>query len=219
VNEEAISKLAGTITERLDGSTGEQLKSLSKTLAELRESLGTINSRLDESGTGLANNLTKSSQEMLQALGAIKDTANAMQAATSPLGESARQMADASGHILESNRAVQVGVDRAQTEFRDVANILRSTLEATTKSWENYDGRFSEVNEELGRILDRILRSVQENLEALRGFMEKIDAKLSGAVDRLGGGIDELTEFAQQMEQVTARLNGGGNGGPRSPNQ
>jgi hypothetical protein len=49
---------------------------------------------------------------------------------------------------------------------------------------------------------------VQENLEALRGFVERIDEKLSGAVDKLGGGIDELGEFAQQMEQVTARLNG-----------
>jgi methyl-accepting chemotaxis protein len=216
VNEEAISQLAGTITQRLDGSTGEQLKSLSNTLSELRESLGTINSRLDASGTGFVNNLTKSSHEMLQALGAIKDTANAMQAASGPLAESARQMADASGHILKSNRAVQEGVDRAQTEFREVANVLRSTLEATTKSWENYDGRFREVNEDLGQILDRILRSVQDNLDALRSFMEQIDAKLSGAVDRLGGGIDELTEFAQQMEQVTARLNGGG-AGSRSP--
>jgi methyl-accepting chemotaxis protein len=127
-------------------------------------------------------------------------------------------MADASGHILKSNRAVQEGVDRAQTEFREVANVLRSTLEATTRSWENYDGRFREVNEDLGQILDRILRSVQDNLEALRSFMEQIDAKLSGAVDRLGGGIDELTEFAQQMEQVTARLNGGANDGSRSQN-
>jgi hypothetical protein len=47
----------------------------------------------------------------------------------------------------------------------------------------------------------------------LSAFVEKIDEKLSGAVDKLGGGIDELGEFAQTMEQLTARLNGGN--GPR----
>jgi septation ring formation regulator EzrA len=167
----------------------------------------------------LANNLTKSSQEMLQALGAIKDTATAMQAATSPLAESARQMADTSGRMLESNRAVEQGVTAAQTEFREVADMLRTSLEATARSWENYDSRFKGVDESLGQILDRIIRSVQDNLEALRAFMEQIDAKLSGAVDKLGGGIDELTEFAQQMEQVTARLNGGGNAEARTLNQ
>jgi archaellum component FlaC len=65
----------------------------------------------------------------------------------------------------------------------------------------------------LGLVLDRIIQSVQENLEALSAFVEKIDEKLSGAVDKLGGGIDELGEFAQTMEQLTARLNG--RNGPR----
>jgi len=49
---------------------------------------------------------------------------------------------------------------------------------------------------------------VQENLEGLRSFVEKVDEKLSGAVDKLGGGIDDLGEFAQSMEQITLRLNG-----------
>jgi hypothetical protein len=48
---------------------------------------------------------------------------------------------------------------------------------------------------------------VQENLEGLRSFVEKVDEKLSGAVDKLGGGIDDLGEFAQSMEQITLRLN------------
>ncbi len=69
--------------------------------------------------------------------------------------------------------------------------------------------RFKGVDDSLGLVLDRIIQSVQENLEALRAFVEKIDEKLSGAVDKLGGGIDELGEFAQSMEQLTAKLNGG----------
>jgi methyl-accepting chemotaxis protein len=114
-----------------------------------------------------------------------------------------------SGHIAEATRSVEQSVAGAKIEFREVAEMLRTTLEATSRHWEDYEKRFKDVDESLSSVLDRIIQSVQENLEALRGFMEKIDVKLSGAVDKLGGGIDELTEFAQQMEQVTARLNGG----------
>lgn len=153
--------------------------------------------------------MTKSSQEMREALSAIMSTATAMREASAPLAESARLMAETSGHIADSNRSVEQSVATAKSEFRDVGDMLRTTLEATAGYWATYEKRFKDVDESLSSILDRIIQSVQENLEALREFMEKVDMKLSGAVDKLGGGIDELTEFAQQMEEVTARLNGG----------
>src|SRR5208282_2441731 len=129
--------------------------------------------RLDESGTGLANNVTKSSQEMREALSAIMSTSNALREAGAPLAESARLVAEASGHIAESSRSVEQSVTAAQSEFREVGDMLRTTLEATAGSWENYEKRFKDVDESLSSILDRIIQSVQENLEALRAFMEK----------------------------------------------
>jgi methyl-accepting chemotaxis protein len=209
MNEGAIGKLADNFVSKLEGATGEHMRSLSVTLGELRDSLGGINQRLDESGTGLANNVTKSSQEMREAVIAMTTTANSMRDAGVPLAESSRLIAEASGHIVQATRSVEQSVADAKVDFREVGEVLRTTLEATARHWEDYEKRFRDVDESLSSVLDRIIQSVQENLEALRGFMEKIDVKLSGAVDKLGGGIDELTEFAQQMEQVTARLNGG----------
>jgi hypothetical protein len=209
MNEGAIGKLTETFVTKLEGATGEHMRSLSITLGELRDSLGEINHRLDDSGSGLANNVTKSSQEMREAAIAMTTTANSMREAGAPLAESSRLIAEASGRIADATRSVEQSVVGAQVEFREVGKMLRTTLEATAAHWADYEKRFKDVDESLSSVLDRIIQSVQENLEALRGFMEKIDVKLSGAVDKLGGGIDELTEFAQQMEQVTARLNGG----------
>jgi len=211
MNERAIGDLAGNFVQKLEGATGEQMRLLSTTLGDLRQSLGDINSRLNESGEGLANNVTKSSQEMREAVTAMTITAKAMAEAGAPLAESARLIADASIQIATSSQSVERSVTTAQSEFREVADMLRTTLETTAGHWESYERRFKDVDESLSSVLDRIIQSVQENLEALREFMEKVDMKLSGAVDKLGGGIDELTEFAQQMEEVTARLNGGNN--------
>ncbi len=98
----------------------------------------------------------------------------------------------------------------AQAEIRDIGQLLHATMETTAQQWLNYDQRFREVDESLGVVLERLIKNVQDNVNALENFVLGVDEKLSGAVDKLGGGLDELGEFAQSMEQLTAKLNSGG---------
>jgi methyl-accepting chemotaxis protein len=141
--------------------------------------------------------------------GAMSNSARSMRDAGAPLAESSRLIAEASKRIADATGSSEVSITGAQTEIRNISQLLQTTLQATAQQWEDYERRFKGVDDSLGLVLDRIIQSVQENLEALRAFVEKIDEKLSGAVDKLGGGIDELGEFAQSMEQLTAKLNGG----------
>ena len=154
------------------------------------------------------NQLSKATQD---AEGAMTKSAESMRDAGAPLTETSRQMADASRRIADATASAERSISGAQAEIRDIGQLLHATMETTAQQWRDYEQRFKGVDESLGVVLDRIIQSVQENLEALRSFVEKIDEKLSGAVDKLGGGIDELGEFAQSMEQLTAKLNGGGN--------
>jgi hypothetical protein len=143
---------------------------------------------------------------------AMIGTARSMREAGTPLAESSRLIADASRRMSDATASAEQGIAGAQAEIRNVTQLLHTTLEATAQQWQDYEKRFKGVDDSLGIVLDRIIQSVQENLEALRGFVEKIDEKLSGAVDKLGGGIDELGEFAEHMEKVTVKLNGRSNG-------
>jgi methyl-accepting chemotaxis protein len=154
------------------------------------------------------NQLSKATQD---AEGAMTRSAQSMREAGAPLAETSRQMADASRRIADATASAERSISGAQVEIREIGQLLHVTMETTAQQWRDYEQRFKAVDESLGVVLDRIIQSVQENLEALRSFVERIDEKLSGAVDKLGGGIDELGEFAQSMEQLTARLNGGGN--------
>jgi methyl-accepting chemotaxis protein len=141
--------------------------------------------------------------------GAMSNSARSMRDAGAPLAESSRLIAEASKRIADATGSSEVSITGAQTEIRNISQVLQTTLQATAQQWEDYERRFKGVDDSLGLVLDRIIQSVQENLESLRAFVEKIDEKLSGAVDKLGGGFDELGEFAQSMEQLTAKLNGG----------
>jgi methyl-accepting chemotaxis protein len=105
-------------------------------------------------------------------------------------------------------RATEQIVLGAQNEVREIGSLLRTTLEATAKQWEDYERRFQDVDQSLSSVLDQITRTVQANVESLAEFVQKIDEKFSSAIDKLGGGIDELSEFAQSIEQATHQLNG-----------
>jgi methyl-accepting chemotaxis protein len=141
--------------------------------------------------------------------GAMSTSARSMREAGGPLAESSRLIADASTRISDATRHSEASIIGAQNEIRNISQLLHTTLERTALQWENYESRFKGVDENLELVLNRIIASVQENLEALRGFVEKVDEKLSSAVDRLGGGIEDLGEFAQTIEHITTRLNGG----------
>jgi methyl-accepting chemotaxis protein len=138
---------------------------------------------------------------------ALSGTARSIRDAGTPLAESARLLADASKNIADATGSTQQSVAGAQIEIRNITQLLQQTLETTSQQWQSYERRFKGVDDSLSIILDRIIKSVQENLEGLRSFVEKVDEKLSGAVDKLGGGIEDLGEFAQSMEQITLRLN------------
>jgi hypothetical protein len=129
-----------------------------------------------------------------------------MREAGAPLAETSRQIAEATRRISQSAGQTEQTVVTAQAEIRNTVQLLQIALNATAQQWQDYERRFSGLDENLEKVLDKIIESVRANLDALGVFVEKIDGKLAGAVDRLGGGIQELGEF---LEPITTRLNGG----------
>lgn len=198
---------------------------LAETLSGMGQRLNDAIARMEESLLGAVremSNIERGISEHVASMsllskatqdteGAMSSSARSMREAGEPLIESSRLIAEASTRIAGASSSSAESISGAQVEIRNISRLLQTTLQATTQQWEAHERRFKGVDDSLGLILDRIIRSVQDNLEALRGFVEKIDEKLSGAVDKLGGGINELGEFAQSMEQLTAKLNGRSN--------
>jgi methyl-accepting chemotaxis protein len=180
MNEGAISDLADKFSSRLDSSTGDRLESLAHTLGELRNSLDGVNQRLAESGSGLARHVESSSQEMRNTVSAFAETATSMREAAGPLAQSSRLIAEASQSMAAATRSAEQGILGAQSEIREIAQVLRTTLEGTAKQWGDYEKRFAEVDDKLSSVLKQIIQSVQDNLDGLREFIENVTAKLNG---------------------------------------
>ncbi|MET3912099.1 methyl-accepting chemotaxis protein [Bradyrhizobium sp. S3.3.6] len=165
-----------------------------------------MNSQLTSSGSGLAHHVAQSGAELQQILSSIASTANSVKDASEPLAETSRQIASASDRLSIAAKAMDESAARTHGEMRQVADMLQSSLAATAKQWEDYESRFANVDESLSSVIEQIVKSVQDAIDLLNTFVERIDEKLSGSVDRLGGGIDELLEFAQTIEHATARF-------------
>ncbi|WFU42745.1 anti-phage ZorAB system protein ZorA [Bradyrhizobium sp. CB82] len=203
-----LTKTFSDIGNRLADAVARMERCFVGTVDEMSKIEGAIDRHVQS-----LSQLTKAAQ---QTEGAMSSSAKSIVEAGHPIAEGSRLIAVASQRILDATTGSERSISGAQTEIRNISELLQATLRTTTEQWESYERRFKDVDDSLGVVLDRIIRSVQENLEALRGFVEKVDEKLSGAVDRLGGGIDELGEFAQSMEHLTANLSTARNLNPDS---
>jgi methyl-accepting chemotaxis protein len=194
-----LTKTFSDIGDRLADAVGRMERCFNGTVEEMSKIEGAIGRHVQS-----LSQLTKTTQETE---GAMSSSAKSMIEAGQPLAEGSRLIAAASQRIAEATNNSQQSISGAHTEIRNIGELLQTTLRATAAQWDSYERRFKDVDDSLGMVLDRIVKSVQENLEALRSFVEKVDEKLAGAVDRLGGGIDELGEFARSMEHATEKLN------------
>jgi methyl-accepting chemotaxis protein len=220
---EQISRAALTAGEESRSKVVDAGTDLAHTLSGISQQLTDSVSRMQDALSGTVREMVNIEHGIAQHVSTIAQlskatrdtesamigTARSMREAGTPIAESSRLIAEASTRIADSTGSAERCIASAQTEIQTVAQLLHRTIESTAQQWRDYEQRFQDVDESLGSVLDRIIQSVQENLEALRSFVENVDEKLSSAVDKLGGGIEELSEFAQTMEQVTGKLNGG----------
>jgi methyl-accepting chemotaxis protein len=207
-NQRAIGDFANEFAHRLEANTGEHLQSLATTLGNLSVSLQDLESRLNNSGSGLAQNVKESSETMGNFIGSMETAARSIRDAAMPLTENSRLVGEASQRLVDATHNIEQIVGNTQNAVQEICDVLRTTLETTAGQWKDYEERFQEVDESLASVLDQITSTVQRTTESLGDFVKKIDEKFSGAIDKLGGGIEELNEFAQSIEQVTHRFDG-----------
>jgi methyl-accepting chemotaxis protein len=199
---------------------GAQLaESLSGLNSKLSDAVGRMSHALENVAAEMGNaergiaahvgNITELSRATKETESAITGTARTMREAGAPLAESTRLIAEASRSISDATGNAERSIVGAQTQISNIGRLLEDTLRSTTQQWVNYEQRFKGVDDSLGIALDRIVSNVRENLEILGTFVQTVDEKLSSAVDRLGGGIDELGDIAQSIEKANVRLNGG----------
>lgn len=209
----AAGELAGAlqgVADELRASVHEMTAQLGGMARELREVEAGI-ARQRNAFEGVVESAKSTETAMMGAAKSIRD-------ASAPLASASQGIAEASRNIENSIRGAVDAIEASQQQTRAMSERLGETLETLQRAWANYETRFNSVDASLERAFKQIIQHVESNVDALHKFVTQIDGKLSETVERLGGGIEELGEFAQLVDKATQQLKGSVDALLRRPN-
>jgi archaellum component FlaC len=221
--------LSAQVVKETVAAGNDSRKRIIEAGAELASSVSEINGKLSQAVDNIrmalqhvASEIARAEQGIGAHVGSIslltqgtKDSENAMSGAArsmreagAPIAESSRLIAEGTRRMSEATGSAERSIHMAQAQIDGIGQRLEGALTSMTQQWINYEQRFKGVDESLGAVLDRIIENVRKNVDILGTFMQTIDERMSSAVDKLGGGIEELSEFAETVEKATLRFNG-----------
>ena len=108
--------------------------------------------------------------------------------------------------LTKSNASAVANLNETQRQAETLARELARTLDELRDVWRQHAGRFDHVDEELGKAFDKMLEGAKGNAQAIRDFVIEIDARLAESVGRVGGAVEELGEFTQDIRDIADKL-------------
>lgn len=228
--EASLGRAQGGMNEALDTAIARSAEESGRVMAAAFEAFG---KRFDQASAGLVETLTTTAGRMeavsrsianstdkadehaakltaagreAQAVGTmLGKAANDVSTATGPIREAATTIKESVGHSQELLRRSGEATERQRTAMDGIATSLERTGTAATQAFENYSSRFTEVDEALGRALEKIKSASAEHAGELNTQVGKIDLSLASAVDRLATAVDDIKELAGALEDLRGR--------------
>jgi chromosome segregation ATPase len=191
---EAVNSMAGTLGAPVHDMAGaldratQQMSHIEETLAAHRTAF-----------TGA----TTSAGEIQTAMSAA---ARSVREASAPLTTATQIVAKSSDQIAAAVETAVVSIKASEEGARALAEKTSSLLTQATKAWADYESRFAAVDRSLEQAFNKIIGHVQTSIEVMHKYIMEVDGKLAETVDRLNGGIEELSEFSQHIQNATADL-------------
>lgn len=226
-SEDAAAKFSAEIAKAA-AAAGVEAKAVIKAAADqttdsLRAGAGEFSSSVQE----IADAMDRAAHEMHEvekslvahrsaiegATGTARDTeaamagaARAIRDATAPLAIAGQTMAESSRRIGEAIDGAVTSIQASEERTRALADRISSTLEQVTRTWADYEQRFAGVDKSLEEALGKMMGYVQTSMDTMQKYVLELDNKLAETIDRLGGGIEELSEFSENIEKAVVEL-------------
>lgn len=188
--EDASSGLVDTLR-----STAGRMEALAANIersAQASDSHATKLIQAGNSADGLATSLNRAAND-------LESAANPIRSATDTIGTAVTRIQTA----LERQAA---SADQHQTAVSTISERLSATSEAATRAWNDYRGRFEDVDRALAASLDQIKSASSDHAAHLNEQVGRMDNALAGAIDKLSVGLDPLKELADQIEDLLGKL-------------
>jgi ABC-type transporter Mla subunit MlaD len=194
--EKAGGALAGHVVSaatQLESSLGPVVSAL----GGLEQLLHQLSGRMDGQTAGF----NKSVDSMRDLLRQMDTTASKLKDAALPVASTAENLGRAAVQADNASKAV--------TETHSRINALVTNLnDAIAKNrmvWEEYRTRFERVDVSLANVVKEMLAGTERIHGDVAKFVTGIDGHLSTSLNSLAGGVDQLAEVAELLEETVGK--------------
>ena len=211
MNQDALGQMVSDFSQKLQGSTQEQMAQLAAGLSEIRSALTTVTERVGQSGeifgarmetagAKFSENMQASTQEqMAQLATGLDEMRGALNAVTERIGQSGESFGERvdsagakfSGNIETVSRTME-GMLKVNTA------TMRVAIEPLAERAEQFGNTIKDLDERIGRQLS----AFQDNLQALGD----VHAGITAAAQQIERSAEPLAATLATMQVASLRL-------------
>lgn len=195
---QGMSEELRTVAAQMAAAMGALVEQLRATT----QGVTSVNARLDDHCRALDVATDRAKATAV----ALDGNAASLNKASAPLLQVGQTIASSVDGLAKSNASAVATFKATQQQAETLARELAETLEELRDVWRQHAGRFHHVDEELGKAFEKMVEGAKGNAQAIRDFTNEIDNGLADSVGRIGGAVEALGEFTQEMQKIVEQL-------------
>lgn len=198
------------MAEAASGASGQMEEMLGRAVARLEgeiTSLANVLSASVKAHEGQARAIDVAAMRSGETAAAFVRSAEAIRSAVEPMDRANQRIVGASEAMDRSASALTEG----QTAATALATALTAQADKLTAMWASHEARFGQIDEDLGRAVEKLALETRKQSQLLADQTTRIDAGLAKAVDTLsaqvraiGSGAEDLAEAVEDLGRVLA---------------
>lgn len=208
-----ISTGVAEMVAGVTASVQDMTTMLKDATAESAENMRTIATQFDESISKLRDSAT----EIAEITGNNKTLANEITQLLSSLGEVHSKIQSVVEPIVETVESLTTSSENLGHGITLLANTSEQTTNAVTHfneiqqeiavSWRNYEQRFTDVDNALGRTLESLQQGYTSFADSTTEYLQGMNRNAAQIVEKLSGAVLELSESLENLEHLPSSVN------------
>lgn len=198
----AISQASTRAAAALEAGLGEVMKGIRGEVDQFSSALRQSSTSLDGQAKAI-DAATLRSREVADVFGR---SAEAVKAAIDPVTRSNEKIAQVTSTVGTALEQAGAALGEGQKAAKELTEAVNGQVLRLTALWSDYQQRFAQVDEKLGRAFDKLGEETTKQSQILADRTGQIDMALAKSVERFDQSLRDLAETTEDMSEGIDKL-------------
>lgn len=205
----AQNNAVATIASISESAASALQAGLGEAVTTIREEISRFETALRSSGAALATQASAIQEATSQTRivsDAFSKTASDVRVAAVPLMQSSEKIASATSSFEASLTTAVTALNESQNATAQMATALSVQGEQLVQQWQQYESRFSDVDESLSDAITQLVAATESQGQNLVRYSVEVDQGLAKAVQGLAPTLTNIQDSIEEFEEHVSHL-------------